>query len=214
MDDRKEFLTKMYDQMFNDIDTHILVVWQSATALVAGVAILALAEKNVLPIDVGVALIELLVAWLLAHLLDASFWYNRNLVIIANIERQFLDSADQRKIHYYFGAHRPQNRMISHLKIQFALGVGVGSLIIVYHFLTRVLPGITAASSSFDPLRSLPYIGLLASLIFLIWLHRRCVKAYAEFVKNSPGITVDTSGIAFGDGHGYKKGEPVVGGGA
>jgi hypothetical protein len=35
-----------------------------------------------------------------------SYWYNRNLVIIANIERQFLG---RKEIHYYFGKHRKKS---------------------------------------------------------------------------------------------------------
>src|SRR5229473_588490 len=95
---RKEFLLKMYDQMFNDIDTHILVVWQSVGVLVGAFAIFALAEKQVISFDMATAMVVLLASWLLAHLQDASYWYNRNLVIIANIERQFLVESDLRSI--------------------------------------------------------------------------------------------------------------------
>ena len=47
--DRKEFLLKMYDQMFNDINTHILVVWQSVGVVVGAFAVFALVEKNIIP---------------------------------------------------------------------------------------------------------------------------------------------------------------------
>ena len=86
-DHRKEFLLKMYDQMFNDINTHILVVWQSVGVVVGAFAVFALAEKNIIPIDYACSLMIILCAWLLANLYDSSYWYNRNLVIIANIER-------------------------------------------------------------------------------------------------------------------------------
>src|SRR3954469_13812369 len=138
---RKEFLLKMYDQMFNDINTHILVVWQSVGVLVGAFALFALAEKGVLPTDIATAMIVLLASWLLAHLQDASYWYNRNLVIIANIERQFLVESDLRDIHYYFGEHRPQNRMISHLRIQFAFGASLGAIMLLVHFVRQVVPG-------------------------------------------------------------------------
>jgi len=81
-EERKEFLCRMYDQMFNDINTHILVVWQSAGVLVAAFAVLALVEKAIIPMDVATALLVLIAAWLLAHLEDASYWYNRNLVLL------------------------------------------------------------------------------------------------------------------------------------
>jgi hypothetical protein len=49
--ERKEFLLKMYDQMFNDINTHTLVVWQSVGVVVGAFAVCALVEKNIIPMD-------------------------------------------------------------------------------------------------------------------------------------------------------------------
>ena len=83
--DRKEFLLKMYDQMFNDINTHILVVWQSVGVVVGAFAVFALVEKNIIPMDYACTLMVTLCAWLFANLYDAPYWYNRNLVIIAPI---------------------------------------------------------------------------------------------------------------------------------
>jgi hypothetical protein len=141
-DYRKGFLLRMYDQMFNDIDTHILVVWQSVGVVVGAFAVFALVEKNIIPIDYACSLMVMLSAWLIAHLYDASYWYNRNLVIIANIERQFLTASDLKDIHYYFGKHRAKSAMLTHLKIQYWLGTGIALLFTCYHFATRVLPGI------------------------------------------------------------------------
>jgi hypothetical protein len=206
-DARKEFLLKMYDQMFNDINTHILVVWQSVGVLVGAFAIFALAEKGILSIDVATTLIVLLASWLLAHLQDASYWYNRNLVIIANIERQFLVDSDLRNIHYYFGEHRPQNRMISHLQIQYALGVSLAVIMLLLHFVTRVVPGFSGSWSNFDPQRALPYGVSMAAGVYLARLARRKRAGYAEFVLNSPGAPVNTEGITYGVGHGFRPGE-------
>ena len=121
---REKFLLHMYDQMLNDINRHIIVVWQSISVLVGAFAIFALAEKQVISVDVASALLILIAGWSLAHHLDASYWYNRNLAIIANIEKQFLSSGDLSEIHYYFGSHRPNNKMITHLRIQLALEDG------------------------------------------------------------------------------------------
>jgi hypothetical protein len=200
-DDRKEFLVSMYDQMFNDIDTHILVVWQSVGVVVGAFAVFALVEKNIIPTDYACSLMILLSAWLLAHLYDASYWYNRNLVIIANIERQFLKATDLKDIQYYFGKHRKKSAMLTHLKIQYALGVGIGVLFTLYHFTLRVLPGIHAPIQNFEFSRSLPYIVALAAAIFLWRLRVNRIGSYEEFLQNSPGIKVDTSGIQYGIGH-------------
>jgi hypothetical protein len=165
-DDRKEFLGKMYDQMFNDIDTHILVVWQSVGVVIGAFAVFALVEKNIIPIDFACSLMILLSAWLIANLYDASYWYNRNLAIIANIERQFLKSADLKEIHYYFGQHRKKSAMFTHLKIQYALGLGIAVLFVCYHFVLRVLPGIHEPIRNFEFTRSLPYLVGGAAAVF------------------------------------------------
>jgi hypothetical protein len=204
---RKEFLLRMYDQMFNDINTHILVVWQSAGVVVGAFAILSLTEKQIISFDIGTTLIVLLAGWLLAHLLDASYWYNRNLVIIANIERQFLLDSDLREIHYYFGRHRPKNRMISHLKIQYAFAAALASILLVVHFTTRIVPGFSQPWSTFGFQRTLPYVVGLAVAVYLRTLANRDRIAYEEFIRNSPGKPVNTAGFVYGPGHGFKPGE-------
>jgi hypothetical protein len=200
-DYRKEFLLKMYDQMFNDIDTHILVVWQSVGVVVGAFAVFALVEKNIIPIDFACSLMIMLSAWLIAHLYDASYWYNRNLVIIANIERQFLGGADLKDIHYYFGKHRAKSAMLTHLKIQYWLGIGIALLFAFYHFATRVLPGIHQPVRNFEFLRSLPYLFILLSFVLLWRLRHNRIESYEEFLRNSPGIAVKTTGITYGVGH-------------
>lgn len=204
-DARKELLLKMYDQMFGDINRHILVVWQSVSVLVGAIALLALAEKEVLPVDIAVALIVLLGVWLIAHLYDASYWYNRNLVIIANIERQFLRADDLFDIHWYFSMHR-KNKMISHLVIQYALGIGVVGLILIYHFLTRVVPGFHSDLSKFDILRAIPYLTLVGAILFLAVFAVKKEASYNEFVKNSPGVPIPQTALdklQIGAGHSY-----------
>jgi hypothetical protein len=193
----------MYDQLFNDINRHIMVVWQSVGVLVGAFAIFALVEKKVVSLDIAASIILLLSAWLLAHLYDASYWYNRNLVMIANIERQFLNKTDLKEIHYYFGEHRPGNAMIRHLEIQFVLGIGLGLIVLLYHFVDRVLPGLSMPISSFDPLRAFPYILCIAAVYYLVSLKKKCIRKYNNFLKNSPGKSVDTTGISYGEGHGH-----------
>jgi hypothetical protein len=203
MSEREQLLLKMYDQMFSDINRHIMVIWQSIGVLVGAFAIFALVEKKVVSLDIATSIVLLLSAWLLAHLFDASYWYNRNLVIIANIERQFLKKEDLKNIHYYFGAHRPNNKMIEHLRIQLALGLGLGGIVVCYHFIERVLPGFFLSWSNFDPLRGLPYLIIIISFFYLRYLKERTKDKYQEFINNSPGIDVDASEVSYGVGHGY-----------
>src|SRR3546814_15425885 len=129
----------MYLEMFADINRHMTVVCQSVSVVVGAFAVFALVEKQIMPLDVAASLIILLCAWLYAHMLDAAYWYNRNLVIIANIERQFLLNSDLQDIQYYFGAQRSKkNKMISNLKIHSAFSVATGGLGIFLHFSTRL----------------------------------------------------------------------------
>jgi hypothetical protein len=58
---RQQLLLKMYDQMFNDINRHILVVWQSIGVLVGAITILVLVQKQVVPLDIAVSLTKLMV---------------------------------------------------------------------------------------------------------------------------------------------------------
>ncbi len=202
MDARKELLIKMYEQMLNDINRHIMVVWQSIGVLIGAFAIFALVEKNIVSLDLATAIILLLSSWLIAHLLDASYWYNRNLVIIANIERQFLLQDDLKNIHCYFGEHRKKNKMIDHLRIQFALGVTLAALVLTYHFFERVAPGFSAPLGNFDPTRALPYLLSGASAWYLFRFKNKTKDKYDMFLKNSPGIPINISEIDYSIGHG------------
>jgi hypothetical protein len=202
MNSRQELLLKMYDQMFNDINRHIMVVWQSVGVLIGAFAIFALVEKNVISLDIATSIILLLCFWLMCHLLDAGYWYNRNLIIIANIERQFLEENDLKNIHYYFGKHRPTNMMIEHLRIQFYLGIGLAAIVLIYHFIERVYPGICLQLSNFDPIRAIPYLLLVIATVYVFYLKNKLNDKYKEFLSNSPGIDISSNSIHYGVGHG------------
>ena len=200
-EDRREFLLRMYDQMFNDINRHILVVWQSIGVIVGAFAIFALVEKGIVSHDVACGIVLLLCTWSIAHIYDASYWYNRNLVIIANIERQFLKIKDTKEICWYFATHRKHNKMISHLEIQYFLSVGLAIIVVIYHFSVRVYPGIVAAQSKFDPERAIPYLVLLIAIFFLYKVAKGKNARYAEFLEKSPGKELKTEDFSDTIGH-------------
>jgi len=191
--------------MFADINQHINVVWQSIGVVVGSLALLSLAEKNIIPIDVSFSLIVILIGWMAANLIDSSYWYNRNLVIIANIERQFLEQNDLKEIHYYFGAHRPKNKMITHLKVQMYLGIAIAVLILLYHFYERVSPGFCLPIEFFEPLRTLPYLVTTVCIVALLKLQKKKSSDYNEFIRNSPGKAIDATSVSYGPGHGFPK---------
>lgn len=189
---RKDFLLAMYSQMWQNINRHILVVWQSVGVLAGAFAVLALVEKNVMSLDIAVSLIILIAAWLVAHVFDASGWYDRNLLIIDNIERQFLTQQDLHDVHYYFGEHSGGRKPIEHLQVQLSFGIGIAGLVLLHHFLTRVVPGIGSPISNFDPPRALPYVttAIAGMLLYRFW-GKQC-ESYRELLAKSPGIKVET----------------------
>ncbi len=186
-----------------DIDRHIMVVWQSVSVLVGAIAVFALVEKQVLSSDFACAFMVLIAGWLVGHVYEGAYWYNRNLAIIANIERQFLKApSDLHHIHYYFGRHRRVNTVLDQLKLQYGLAIGVAVLFLLYHFIQRVQPGLSAPFSNFDPPRALPYVLALVVAILLDKFRRRLNNKYQEFLDKSPGIEIDTSDVNY-DGLGH-----------
>jgi hypothetical protein len=204
---RSDFLIAMYNQLMNDINRHIVVVWQSVSVLVGAFAVWSLIEKNIISLDVAATLIIILAAWVSTHVVDASYWYNRNLVMIANIERQFLKNSDLREIHYYFGAHRKTGSLLTHLKLQLALALGVAGLVFGIHFYKVMVPLIPQYFAGVGFQNFLPTVAVFVGLIFWWWQRKIVAIKYEEFLKNSPGKTVDIKGIDYGPGHPTKKKE-------
>ncbi len=204
MGKRDEFLIKMYEQMFNDIDRHHKIVWQVIGVLIGSFAFIALAEKGIIPIDIAVGVVVVLALWVIAHVYDSNYWYNRNLVIISNIERQFLEVSDLRDIHYYFGEHRDKNAIQTSLKIQLYIAWGIIAVFLFYHFATRIYDGLFLEweESNIEWIRLIPYVVVVVFYFILVrWIKNKREKNYLEFLSNSPGKTIDTSSINYGDGH-------------
>lgn len=192
-DRRDNFLLAMYNQMWGNINRHILVIWQSVAALLGAFALLALIAKNVLPADLACSLLVVVCAWVGAHVIDANYWFARNLLIITNIERQFLSSEDLRRIHPYFQNHRKPS-VLDHLLVQGCLAASVFLLILGWHFFTRVIPGVRLPWCDFQPFRSLPYIVTAVSVVLLILFKRKEKRSYEVLLSNAPGISVSFPG--------------------
>jgi len=199
-DGRRELLLRMYDQLFNDINRHILVVWQSVATLLGSVAVFALVEKELIGVPVATLIIFLATGWLIANVIDSSYWYNRNLVIIANIEREFLYQSDLHDIHYYFGEHRASNTLLTHLWIQgvlgglLALGVGLADIWV------SMRPTFDA-SLHVRLWNAVPLLFAVVAAVVLYVFYSSRGAAYVLFKQNSPGVPIDTSGIVYGSGH-------------
>ena len=127
--------------------------------------------------------------WAVLHAYDANGWYNRNLAIIANIERVFLQPDDDRNIHYFFLRHR-KFQLLEHLRIHAFLGVGIGVLTLLYHFSVRVWPGLGAAGGKFEPQRSMPYMAAVLVLVAVAIFRRHYFAKHREFDEKSPGMAI------------------------
>jgi hypothetical protein len=66
---RSEFLIAMYNQMMNDINRHIVVVWQSVSVLVGAFAAWSLIEKKIISLDIAATLIVIITIWVIAHVM-------------------------------------------------------------------------------------------------------------------------------------------------
>ena len=196
---RDKFLIHMYDQMFNDINRHITIVWQPIAVIFSSFALFAAGVTDKIPIDFAITFIVLLIGWFISILYDSSYWYNRNLVIIANIERQFLRVSDKHDIHYYFTKHRSSQTMLTHLRINWCLGSAIGILVLLYHLIYEII--LRPCTSQFRLESICPYVTAGIVLIFVLYWRRHRRISYEKFLKNSPGIEVDSTGIEFGVGH-------------
>jgi len=121
--------------------------------------------------------------------------------MIANIERQFLRQSDLREIHYYWGKHRQSNSMIRHLKLQKWLALGIAALVLGIQFNAVMLPLFRNCFVGAQAQNFLPWI--TAAFGSCVWYqqHQHSAKKFREFLRNSPGKDVGTTGIEYGAGH-------------
>ncbi len=196
---RADFLLEMYKQMLNDINRHIMVIWQSITVLAATLSLFSLLKDNIIQREIVISVITMASFWSWGHVIDASYWYNRNLAIIANIERLFLEREDLRRVHYYFGSHRKTNNMIFHLKMQRALAWGVLLVAWLTYLDTNIYSKLLSNTWTWTELT--PVVVTILGLGFIIYVSSNRRKSYENFIENSPGISVDASIVRYGTGH-------------
>lgn len=185
---RTEFLLEMYRQTSNHLNRHVLLVWQSFALLGGAYAAFAFQEKQIISNDAACSIALLLCGWFCANVYDASAWFDRNLTIISNIERLFLHTNDDRLVHPYFKNHRPVGKLILHFRIQIFFGVVLSSIVLSYHFFTKVLPSFFIPNGVFASELSMPYFVALGSLYFCHVIRLDCIKKARELRSLSPGI--------------------------
>ncbi len=188
-DKRAEFLLEVYRQTSAHLGRHVSGVWQCVG--VVGAALIVFAQDKNTPLnDYACALVVLLCGWLAATTLDASNWFNRNLMIITNVERLFLVQADLKHVHHFFEKHRPVGQHAQHFTIQLCLSGAVWLLVLCYHFAEQVMPGFSLPWSNLQLSRAMPYLFTLILSGTLIWLKLHYKKKDKIFHSRSPGVSI------------------------
>lgn len=82
-------------------------------------------------------------------------------------------------------------------------------MMLVFHFMTRVVPMLSASGPAFEAQRVLPYVLLAAAVVYLIQFAREREQGYREFITNSPGAPINTEGIVYGVGHGFRGNDEI-----
>ncbi len=197
---RADFLIVMYEQLMGDINRHIVVVWQMVGVVGAAIAGLVIAEKQGVPTAYAVILTLFVISWVVEHLHDSNFWYNRNLVMITNIERVFLTPSDVDLIHPYFAAHRKKGSFLTHLQVQRHYALAIAGLVMLYFLAKSVLPSLEP-SARVDIGKVLAFGAFAFVFVRDQVLMRRYDKKYDDYLKISPGILVPKQ-VDYGTTHG------------
>jgi hypothetical protein len=160
------FLLAMYGQLWNNINRHVLIVWQPLATIGAALGLFSLVDKGVLSIDWATTLVVVVAVWFVTHTLDASTWFNRNQAMIARIENLFLPDALKNAVGEVVGKPRKQGKAIDHFVIQSALGYAVAVLMLAHHVAVRVMPTWRLGGHP-DPSRWLPYLAAVVGLVLI-----------------------------------------------
>lgn len=186
---RVSFLLEMYKQCSSHLNRHVSAMWQCVAVIAASAAALRVEQTSPM-FDLGVCVAITLCAWLIASTFDACNWFNRNIAIISNIEKIFLDYEDLRKVHPYFHRGIVPGKIIGHFKVQLYLAYSVGAILLGGHFALRLAPGLFYEHYLIEPLRGAPYVVAVGAAIFIMKLRFKHVEHEKEFVQNSPGVEI------------------------
>jgi hypothetical protein len=181
---RNDFLINMYNQAFNNINRHIVIVWQTISILAASFVSILLSEKYDISIWISSILLIVYIVWMISHIIDAEHWFKRNLHIITNIEKNFLTKNDLVLVHPYINTDVKYETMIDSFRIQIFFACTVWIFMLVYLFYKA---SITSSMGLF-----LIYfcISVILSLILNTY-HENNANKIKTLVIKSPGRSLD-----------------------
>lgn len=190
---RYNFLIAMYNQLWGNINRHINLIWQPIALLITIFGLLFLSKDGTIDFNLSVSLIIIFVGWFIAHVYDSSHWYNRNLIIISNIEKQFLRKSDVEYIHPYFiddsdkKSDFDEKRMITHFKLQLYLGIIMLIIIILFYIINTIEQLNSELKFILNLEVCLPIVLLILVTIWLQNFKKKIFKKYKFLKEKSPG---------------------------
>lgn len=195
MDRRDNFLLEMYNQMWGNINRHIVVVWKSATLLASSLALVGVAEKELIDRNACYVVMILCVWWFISHTIDSNLWFRRNMAIIGNIEKQFLNRNDGENISYYtvipHQKFKSKNFFLAdHFLIQVMFAIALSAVLMTFHFSLYVWPTLNW-NSKIDFMLCSPYATFIIATILLVlhWIKNK--NSYSTFIEKSPGMPME-----------------------
>lgn len=190
-----QFLLQLYMQLWNSINIHIQVVWQSVAVMITAFGALAVVSRDASAIDFVVTLIVSGSAWLAAHALNAGYWYRQNLFMVQQIERHFLGRQASQFIPITGNSSGQADsglKMPTYVRTQIALAGSIVATVLAFHFSIRVWPGIGSPIQQFELSRSLPYVAFALAVALLIITRNHLVDDYAKIVHSINQSQVET----------------------
>jgi len=182
---RLEFLLKMYEQMFQNINRHFQISWQ-LIPVVGGFAIAVGASQSNQdwvpdPQYLAITMV-FLSAWLMVNAIDANDWVTRNMWIIGNIEKQFLQLEDEVEIQHYFVGNRPLKHFVTHFIIQ----IGASALLAI-----STLLWLCIAHKDLETFWLCTVFGFFGICsIFVVWFFCHTRNKQGAFEAKSPGRVI------------------------
>lgn len=188
--DRKEFLLAMYKELFNNIDRHISLSWQSISIVASFLTAFILTEKFKVPSLITVFFLIVVIAWTIARLIDAEHWYERNIHIISNIEKIFLTEKDDDKhIHFYFKYNRTKKNKLESVLIQ-SFASTILWMISLGYYVWRIPKSIKENSYMFDPSQEIIFLitfSVMVAILLYIYSQNN-IRAIETLRTKSPGL--------------------------
>jgi hypothetical protein len=185
-----DFLIAMHKTMWDNINRHTTVLWQSAGVVTTSLGATFLLQRAGnsfgeagAAVDVASAIVIAAGSWLVAHAIDAAHWFNRNIQIISNIEEIFFSKMPRKEwVHPYGSGYTRENKMLLHMKIQASLGAFVAIGAFLLHFFSRVWPTLCLCGR-IEPARTLPTISLALGLVACTVVRFVTRRSYDAFLK-------------------------------